>query len=254
MHQLFGLEHKVAIVTGGAAGIGKSICEEFARCGTNVICADIDRNAGKELAASMDKITYMYLDATEEHEVRKLIQKVVKQHGTLDIFVNNVGITGTRAPIEETDSEDWLNVQKTNLTSAYYGTKYALTPMIKRKKGVIINVSSVCGLRSVRQLSAYSASKAAVIQLTKSTALEAAENGVRVNCICPSTVDTDLLEKYIAESNDPDETREYLNNLNLIPGLIPVKAISTATLFLSSELSSHTTGHCFPVDGGYLIK
>jgi NAD(P)-dependent dehydrogenase (short-subunit alcohol dehydrogenase family) len=183
-----------------------------------------------------------------------MIQGTVDRHGRIDILVNNAGIDGEQASTAESSLENWRRVMSINMDGAYYGMKYVLPFMVLQKGGVILNTASTVGLNALGALPAYSASKAGVIHLSKSVAIEYAMHNIRVNAICPSVVETPLLTHFIESTPDPEGARSGFASLNPMPGMVTVDAVAKAALFLVSDDSSFITAVALPIDGGYTAR
>jgi NAD(P)-dependent dehydrogenase (short-subunit alcohol dehydrogenase family) len=248
------LSHKIAIVTGGASGIGKACAEILLINGATVIVADINRVEGEDFCKSQANAYFMYTDVTNEDHMKNLFHKTFVEFGRIDILVNNAGVEGEQDYVFDVDFENWRKVLDINLNANFFAHKYALPFMIQQKGGSIINMSSVCGINGTARLSAYGASKAALINLTKTTALECAPYFVRVNAIAPSVVDTPLLNHFIENSPNPEMMRDSLNNFNPMPGLIPIEAVANTVLFLASDQAEYITGTVIPIDGGLTAR
>ena len=229
------LEGKVAIVTGAASGIGKASVDLFRREGATVVGADIKDGADERM------------DAGEESEVRDLIQRVAREHGGLDIFFANAGISGGWATISEQTADDWAEILRVNLIGPFLAIKYAAPLMTDG--GAIICTASVAGLRSGAGGAAYSASKAGVINLVQIAAQQLSGSGVRVNAICPGLIETRMTQPmYDAARERGQEHR--IGELNpLKRGGVP-EEIALAALFLASDESSYVNGSALVVDGG----
>ncbi|MGY6561951.1 MAG: SDR family NAD(P)-dependent oxidoreductase [Luteibaculaceae bacterium] len=248
------LENKIAIVTGGASGIGKACAEILLINGATVIIADINAEQGEKFCKENELTHFMHTNVTNEDHMKNLFHKVYMEYGRIDILVNNAGVEGEQDYLFDVDTLNWKNVMEINATSIFYALKYASPIMIQQRKGSIINMSSVCGIKGTARLSAYGASKAAVINLTKTAALEYAPYFVRVNAVAPSVVDTPLLNHFIDSSPNPDMMRNSLQQFNPMPGLIPIEAVANTVLFLASDQAEYITGTVIPVDGGLTAR
>ena len=231
------LKGKVAVVTGAASGIGKATVELFRSEGATVVGADAVEGAD------------IRSDAGSEAAVRALVQQVVKQHGGLDIFFANAGISGGFASIAEQTEADWAEILRVNLIGPFLAIKYAAPVMAKRGGGSIICTASVAGLRAGAGGAAYSASKAGVINLVQSAAMQLSASNVRVNAICPGLIETGMT-KPIYDMARAAGQEERLGELNpLRRGGEPVE-IAQAALFLASDDASYVNGAALVVDGG----
>jgi 3-oxoacyl-[acyl-carrier protein] reductase len=245
------LKEKKAIVTGGARGIGKEIVLTFLREGASVYVIDLMesefRKEMEETAASHGvQVIFKQSDISDEENITLCINDILTESGGIDILVNNAGITRDGLLFKMT-SEDWEKVLKINLTSAFYISKIIARHMRKRKTGSIINMASIVGISGNIGQANYSASKAGLIGLTKSTAKEVASKGVRVNAIAPGFIQTDMTKKLGEKAIET-----YLNNIPLKRMGDP-KEIASVALFLASDLASYITSQVIRVDGGIAI-
>ncbi len=243
----------VAVVTGGASGIGLAACRKLAEDKFQLVVSDINEVAGKEFVEVLkendaDAIFYKS-DVSSYVEVQTLIEKTVSHFGQIDLLVNNAGI-GPKSYMRVADHtlEDWDKVIAVNQSGVFYGMKAALPHMVKQKSGNIINISSVAGIKASTTGISYSASKFAVVGMTKSAALEYARYNIRINCVCPSFTHTPLFENDLLE--DYPELKAKL--LRSIPQrrFAETSEIADAISWLASEKSSYVTGHALPIDGG----
>ena len=244
------LNDRVAIVTGGAGGIGKEICKCLIGEGAKVIMADLSEAASiraiDEINPAGDQVTYHALDVANEKSWQNLYKYVERQFNRLDILVNNAGIYLLK-DIEETTLSDWQNVMSVNATSVFLGTKLALPLMRTTGAGSIINISSTSGITGSPFEGAYTASKGAVRLFTKSAALHAAKDKVRVNSVHPASTDTSMVE--VIWESSPDIRKTVTDSVPLGRLAEPVE-IAKTVLFLASDDSSYMTGSELIVDGG----
>jgi NAD(P)-dependent dehydrogenase (short-subunit alcohol dehydrogenase family) len=232
------LENKVAIVTGAASGIGKASAALFAREGAIVIAADVA--AGDGVVAA---------DAGREEDVRALIDGAVQEHGGLDIFFANAGISGGLASIFEQTPDDWNEILRVNLIGPWLAIKHAAPAMKARGGGSIICTASVAGIRAGAGGPAYSASKSGVISLIEVAATQLCGANIRVNAICPGLIETGMTQAIydMARAAGKEEMIGHLNPMKR--GGAPIE-IANAALFLASDESSYVNGHALVVDGG----
>ena len=231
------LEGKVAIVTGAASGIGRATVELFREHGATVVGADVSEGAD------------VVADAGSEADVKALVDQVAGEHGGLDIFFANAGISGGFASISEQTAEDWAEILRINLIGPFLAIKYAAPAIAKRGGGSIVCTASVAGLRAGAGGAAYSASKAGVINLVQSAAQQLSESNIRVNAICPGLIETGMT-KPIYEMARASGQEARLGELNpLRRGGEPAE-IARAALFLASDESSYVNGTVLVVDGG----
>jgi NAD(P)-dependent dehydrogenase (short-subunit alcohol dehydrogenase family) len=247
------LQDKIAIITGAASGLGQGIAELFAQEGAKVVVADIQEDAGKQLADELGGM-FVQVDVTDPASVEAMIQSVVDRYDRIDILVNNAGIDGEQAVTADSSLENWRRVMSINIDGVYYGMKYVLPVMVAQRGGVILNTASTVGLNAIPAIPAYSASKAGVIQLSKAVAIENAAYRIRVNAICPSVVETPLLKHFIESTPDPEGARAGLALLNPMPGMVTVDAVAKAALFLVSDDAAFITAVALPIDGGYTAR
>jgi NAD(P)-dependent dehydrogenase (short-subunit alcohol dehydrogenase family) len=250
------LEGKVAIITGGASGIGEATVRLFVGEGASVLIVDVQDEKGRRLGEELGSSTeYLHADVSRESEVKAAVDGALEIFGHLDCIFNNAGISGPTGPIESVPVEGFDEAVGVLLRGAFLGIKHA-APVLKRQgSGNIINTSSVAGLRTGYGNHVYSAAKAAVIQLTRSVAMELGESGVRVNCICPGFIATPLIGKARGLSQaDADrmvgEVEAAFEDVQPLrrPGL--PEDIAKAALWLASDDSAFVNGHALVVDGG----
>jgi len=243
------LAGRVAIVTGGASGIGRAMAERFATEGAAVLIADVQHDAGATVAAGIrergGRAEFTPTDVTREADVQAMIDAAVARFGGLDILVNNAGV-GRFVPFAELEPAEWDRIFAVNLRAAYLACRAALPHLKKSGHGVILNLSSQSGLQGQPMNEPYCASKAGVILLTRSLARELAPAGVRVNCLCPGGTETPLLRAF----------RRTITAAESTPAPPPLgrfaraEEIAAAGLFLVSDDASYVTGVALPVDGG----
>ena len=241
------LDGRVAIVTGGSTGIGRAIAETYLDHGATVVIANRSPESGHETAAALD-CEFVRCDVSAYDQVTALVEATVKEYGRLDVVVNNAGI-GRTGSIEEMDLDDWHDVLDVNLTGTMYGTRAAL-PHLKATDGCVINVGSIYGLVAGPNATAYAAAKAAVANLTRSVAVDYADEGVRVNGICPGFVETPMT----AEAFEADEFYEYVRGSTPMGRVAQPEEIAGIALFLASDAASYVTGVNIPVDGGWTAQ
>jgi 3(or 17)beta-hydroxysteroid dehydrogenase len=245
------VQDKVALVTGGASGIGFATANLFAREGAKVVIGDIDRIAAQRAATKLERnASFHPLDVTREDDWIAVTDAVVREHGRLDILVNNAGIALSQ-DFETTTLDDWRRVMAVNLDGVFLGCKHAVRVM-KAGGGVIVNLSSVAGLIGDPRLAAYCASKGGVRLLTKSVALHCARRGygIRCNSVHPSFVETPMLEGMLARARDPEKARAGYAAAAPLGRIAQPNDVAQMILFLASDESAFTTGAEFVVDGG----
>jgi NAD(P)-dependent dehydrogenase (short-subunit alcohol dehydrogenase family) len=246
---------KVALVTGAASGIGRASALTLAREGARVIVSDIDVAGGervaKQIAEHGGEARFVRCDVMREAEVESLVRACVAAFGRLDCALNNAGAPGRGGAVQDIPSEEWNAVVALNLTSVYLCMKHELPVMIAQRAGVIVNTSSGAGLVAVPMLAHYAAAKHGVLGLTKTAARENAKTGVRVNAICPGSIDTPALRAHMAK--DPAIESGILATQ---PGgrLGMPEEVAEAVAWLCSDRASFVTGESFVVDGGAVSR
>lgn len=244
------LENKVAVVTGGASGIGRAIVELFVKAGAQVVIADLDDRAGNLLIENLGdgNVVFMKADTSLPQDNKRIVEAAVENFGALHIAVNNAGIGGESNPVHQLSIEGWKQVIDINLNGVFYGLHYQL-PEIQKVGGSIINMASILGAVGFAQSSAYVAAKHGVVGLTKSASWEYAAKGVRINAVGPGFISTPLIE----QSLDKD-TLHYLETQHAFQRLGKPEEVAELALWLASDKSSFVTGAYYPVDGGYLAR
>nr|MDO8134206.1 glucose 1-dehydrogenase [Candidatus Njordarchaeum guaymaensis] len=247
------LNGKVAIVTGGASGIGKATARLFAKEGARIIISDIQDDKGRQLADELGSTTmFLHADVSQEADVQSTVRTAVEKYGRLDCIFNNAGTGGVQGPIESIPVEGFDKTIGILLRGVFLGMKHAAPIMKKQGSGSIVNNASAAGLATGGAPHIYSAAKAAVIHLTRSVATELGESGVRVNCICPGGIITPIwtrgedMSDVMIERLKPTFAR--LQPLRR-PGL--PEDIAKAVLWLASDDSAFVNGHALVVDGGW---
>ena len=249
------LKGKVAVITGGASGIGQATALLFAREGAALCVADLDQMGGRAVVESIreegGRATHVHCDVTEADDCYRTIEKTIQDLGGLNILINNAGII-RRASVIETGEAEWDRIMAVNVKSVFLLSKYAIPYMIEAGGGVIINIASGWGLVGGPKAAAYCASKGAVVLLTKAMALDHGKDGIRINCICPGDTDTPLLHDEAKQLGEP--VAPFLAGAAERPlkRIGRPEEIAQAALYLASEASSFVTGTSLVVDGGGL--
>ena len=244
------LEGKTAIITGASRGIGKGIAEAFSKHGANVAFTylsseDKAKLLEKQLSVSGSKVQGYKSDASDFNAAQTLCESILEEFGSIDVLVNNAGITKDGLLMRMSE-EDFIKVMDTNMKSVFNMTKAVLRPMLKQRKGSIINMSSIVGVKGNAGQANYSASKAAINGFTKSTALELGSRNIRCNAIAPGFIETEMTE-IIGE----DQINKWRSSIPLNRGGT-TEDIANATLFLASDMSTYITGQVINVCGGML--
>jgi meso-butanediol dehydrogenase/(S,S)-butanediol dehydrogenase/diacetyl reductase len=246
------LKGKIVIVTGGGSGIGQAIAERFASEGAAIVLAGrrVERleSVAAGITAAGGRVCTVPMDVRLAADARRVVERAVNEFGRLDILINCAGVLHLRVPLGDCPEEVWTAVIETNLTGVYHCCKAAL-PALCESRGNVVNIASVAGLKGVPSNAAYSISKAAVIQLTRSMAVDYASRGLRVNAVCPAVIETDLNREMLAERRAQGTYDALLKRHPLGCFGEPVDAVNAA-LFLASDEARWITGVALPVDGG----
>lgn len=246
MPSFFRLDGRVALVTGGASGIGEAICRTFASAGAQVIIADLDRSRSERLALELPGAGVRICDITDQSAVQQMFEGISK----LDVLVNNAGV-GLVGNIEETHPDDFRRLFRVNVEGMYLVTLSAM-PLLLASHGCVINVGSVAGLFGVKRRFAYCATKGAVVALTRQLAVDYPTQ-IRANCICPGTVDTPFVEAYLDKfhKHEKDKVRAELHQRQPVGRMGLPQEIASMALYLASAEASFVTGSALTIDGGW---
>ena len=247
MYPPFRLDGRKALVTGGASGIGAATCRALHAAGAHVTIADIDRPAADAVSRELPGATVLILDITDEAAVASAFAR----RSALDILVNNAGI-GLVGGITETESADFERLFRVNVHGMFLVTRAALPLLLKSGSGAIVNIGSVAGLVGVKKRFAYCATKGAVIAMTRQLAVDY-PTGLRVNCICPGTVDTPFVEAYLEKYHrlEKEKVRAELNQRQPVGRLGRPEEIAHMALYLSSPAAEFVNGSVMTIDGGW---
>jgi NAD(P)-dependent dehydrogenase (short-subunit alcohol dehydrogenase family) len=242
------LEGKVAVITGGAGGIGRESAQRFASEGASVCLVDLDHSAGKDAAAEIGGL-YVHADVTSRKDVQRMYREAAERFGGIDILFNNAGISPPDDnSILDTDYEAWQKVQDVNLKSVFLCCKYGIPYLQERGGGSIVNTASfVAVMGAATSQISYTASKGGVLAMSRELGVEFARQGIRVNALCPGPVSTPLLEELFA--SDPEKAARRMVHLPM-GRFAEATEIANAALFLASDESSYVTSSTFMVDGG----
>ncbi len=247
---------KVAIVTGAGSGIGRAIALEFAREGAKVVAAEIDDATCRESAAMIldagGQAMAVRTDVSDEASARQLVETTVNEFGPPEVLVNNAAVM-PMGSVTETTQDDWDRVMAVNVRGIFHCSRHAIAEMKKRGGGSIVNLGSVTAIVGTPDIAAYTASKGAVVALTRQMAIDYAADAIRVNSISPGTVDTPMLARAVALADDQEKSRAGFDAIHPIGRVGTPAEIARAAVFLASEESSFVTGSNLMIDGGYTV-
>ncbi|MFC1823153.1 SDR family NAD(P)-dependent oxidoreductase [Thermodesulfobacteriota bacterium] len=250
--EVFSLKGKVAIVTGASRGLGEAAAVALAEAGADLVLASRDEErmakVAEEIRSKGSKCIAVKVDVLKSEDVQAMVERTMKEFGKIDILFNNAGINIVK-PFVDYEEDEWDQVLDTNLKGYFLCGKFVGREMLKQKSGSVINNASIFGRTGFMNISAYTASKGGVVQLTKAMAVEWARKGVRVNCIAPSYIITDLAKKDI-EAN-PKILEQNLRKIPMKRGGQP-EEVANVVVFLASDAASFITGETIAIDGGWL--
>ncbi len=242
------LQDKVAIITGGASGIGAATAKLFVEEGAKVVLVDLNEEKGKAFEAELKnagaEALFIKANVTNEEEVASIYKTTIDTFGKVDILFNNAGI-GRVTPTEELSYAEWRNTVNVDLDAVFLMAQAAIKEMLKTEGGTIVNTASMYGWVGSPGSAAYNASKGGVINLTRSLALEYATRGIRVNALCPGFIDTPII---------PEESKSALRQITPMQRLGQADEMAKAVLFMASDDSTFMTGNTLTVDGGYTAQ
>lgn len=245
---------KVALVTGGAAGIGRATALAFAAEGLQVVVSDVDVAGGESTVALIREAggdaVFVRCDVAREAEVKTLVERTLAAYGRLDYAFNNAGIEIEKGRLAEGSEAEFDAIMGVNVKGVWLCMKHQLPVMLAQGGGAIVNTASVAGVLAAPKMSIYAASKHAVIGLTKSAAIEYAKKKIRVNAVCPAVIDTDMFRR--AAEADPKKA-EFVAAMHPVGRIGKVEEIVGAVLYLCSDAAGFTTGHSLVVDGGATV-
>ena len=245
------LKDKVVLIAGGATGIGSAIVSRFVEEGAKVVMADVAEETGRETASAVGAL-FIKADVTDPTAVESAVKQAVEYGGRLDIMVNCAAIQPEQKPLDQANLDYWDKVVEVTLKGTMHGMKYSLVQFLKQEGGgSIVNISSTAGSVALVGTGGYGASKAAVGNLTRLTAVEYGKHGIRVNAVMPSVVMTKLTRTYIENSEDPKATLEYLKGMDPLVGMAKPEDVAAAVAFLASDDARFISGAILPVDGAF---
>lgn len=246
-------KNKVAIVTGGSFGIGRASAIAFAKKGAKVVIVDWieDNDTLNLIKSSGGEAIFVKCDVSKSADVKAMVEKTISTFGRLDYAYNNAGIEGATATIQDSTEDNWDKTIGINLKGIWLCMKYEIPEMLKQGKGVIINCASIAGLIGFSGLPAYVASKHGVLGLTKTSALECAKLGIRVNAVCPGAIKTPMIDRV---TGNKKEAEEQFAAMEPIGRLGQPEEVANAVIWLCSDEASFVTGHAMAVDGGWVAQ
>lgn len=248
---------KVAIITGAGSGIGRATAILFAREGAKVVVADISSERGNETVEMIKdnggEGMSVKVDVTKAAEMENMVKKILAGYKKIDILVNNAGLYGN-GTVLTTPEEQWDRMIEVNLKGVFLCSKMVIPEMRKKGGGIIVNVASESGIIGEKNSVAYNASKGGVVLLTKCMALDHVGDNIRVNCVCPGTTFTPLVEEVLKKEDDPDEVLRELRTVRPIHRLGKPEEIAHAILYLASDEAGYLIGSTLVIDGGYTAQ
>lgn len=248
------LEGKVALITGAGSGLGKAIATRYCQEGAKVCVADIDANRAEATVTTIDQSRAFAVvgDVSKASDAEMMIKAAIDHFDALDILVNSAGFWLVDRPdrVDALSEQDWDRVVDVNLKGTFLCSKYALNHMLKRQRGVIINLASECGMGGMLNAAAYCAAKAGVVNLTRQMGLEYARQGIRVNCIVPCNIKTPMLERELDASENRERAIKRYHRLMPLGRFGEPDEVANAAIFLASDEATFTTASVLMVDGG----
>ena len=245
-------EDKVAFVTGGASGLGEATARRFAAEGAKVVIADVNLAGAERVATSLPEAIAVRMDTSVATEVEAAFDATLDHFGGVEVVFNNAGIDGAQQKLHEMDVDNWARVRGINGDGVFHVLKYGISALLTGGGGSVVNTSSTAGLVALDNISPYTFTKAGVVGLTRSAAVEYAKQNIRVNAVAPTVVMTPLVEHFIEIAADPKAMRARMESMNPFPGMPVPDDVASVVAFLASEEARWITGHTVPVDGGYV--
>ncbi len=248
-------QNKVALITGGSSGIGRATALAFAREGAKVIVASRREDESQETVRLVREAgsagLFVKTDVSKEADVKTMVEKTIKAYGRLDFAFNNAGVEQIPTPLAEQTEETFNQITNINVKGVWLSMKYEIPQMLKNGGGAIVNMSSVAGLIGFPGVPLYVASKHAVLGLTKSTALEYAKAGIRINAVCPGAIETDMFDRFVKNN---EQVRDQVMAMHPIGRSGRPEEIANAVVWLCSDAASFITGQSLALDGGFTAQ
>jgi meso-butanediol dehydrogenase/(S,S)-butanediol dehydrogenase/diacetyl reductase len=242
-------ENKVVLITGGTRGVGLATARAFAQEGASVAMSGLDSARGREAAGMVLRAVFLAGDVRVAADCDRIVAETTHRLGRLDVLINNAGVIYRNRTVEQTTEDEWDTTFATNVKGAFLMSRSAL-PALRATQGTIVSVASYTGLVGFAGAAAYAASKAALVNLTRTMALDHAAEGIRVNCVCPGSVETDMIYQAWQAFPDPEAARRRWEDKHPLGRIASPDEVARAILFLASSDAAFITGVALPVDGG----
>jgi NAD(P)-dependent dehydrogenase (short-subunit alcohol dehydrogenase family) len=254
------MSNKVALITGGATGIGKAVALNLVARGVSVVMsgrrAEVGEAAVAEVKAATQggaQVRFVQNDVTDEAAVKALIDGIVAEFGRLDMAVNNAGLSNETGTLAQSSSDNYRAMVDTNILGVYFSMKHELAQMLQQGHGAIVNLASIAGLNGIAWAGPYGSTKHAVVGLTKSSALDHATQGIRINAVAPGAIKTDIIAAQLG-GGDPNYNEASISAMHPMNRLGKPEEVANAICWLLSDEASFVTGHVLNVDGGFQAK
>lgn len=254
------MTHPVALITGGATGIGKAVALKLAANGTSVVISGRRQGVGDAAVAEIAavakngaQVRFVRNDVSDEAAVKAMIEGIVTEFGRLDMAVNNAGISNETGTLVQSSSENYKEMVDTNILGVYFCMKHEITQMLTQGKGSIVNLASIAGLNGISYAGPYGSTKHAVVGITKSSALDHATQGIRINGVAPGAIKTDIIAKQL-NGSDENYNEATIAAMHPMNRLGRPEEVANAICWLLSDEASFVTGHILNVDGGFQAK